>query len=395
MVKNYWLVLCGWIFVFAVGIADVRANDRLPDPLLPEDSENRALTPEEQEQLGGDLDDLDRRAREQLRAGNRLEAFALWQRELMLQQALGNIAEVRALARVGDIAWSEGELAMVRQVTARLDEIQTTAEPEDIELWRELAGAYGSIRSPQGAIAVYQRLLEHAIAQSDGKIQAEMLNQIARTHLNWFDCKSAIPAWQNVLQFARAREEIAMQHNAYQQLAYCYDEIGDLEATIESRLARVDLAYQLGELAAVPSEQITIGDRYQTLGKLQTAAQLYEKAYFTAFELQHLGQASTALQRLSQLYRDQEKWSETLAVYRSLLAVQAQGYDAYGMMNTYGQMADIYVIVEQPDRARVVLERGLKLARQLRLNPDRFLKAIEQLSDRSVRPLILNSMPFC
>ncbi|MDJ1182214.1 tetratricopeptide repeat protein [Roseofilum casamattae] len=386
MVKNYWLVLCGLTFLFAVGITDARADDRLLDPLLPEDSKNRSLTPQEPEQLGGDLDDLDRRARELLRAGNRLEAFALWQRELMLRQGLGNIAEVRALARVGDIAWSEGELTMVRQVTNRLDEIQAIAEPEEIELWRELARAYDSIRSPQSAIAVYQRLLEYAIAESNPPMQAEMLNQIAQTHLNWFDCKSAIPAWQNVLQFAIEIEDISVQDNAYQQLAYCYDETGDVEATIESRLARVDLAYQLGDLAAVPREQITIGDRYQTLGKLQTAAQLYEQAYLTAFELQHLGQASTALQRLSQLYRDREQWSETLAVYRSLLAVQAQGYDAYGMMNTYGRMADVYVIVEQPDRARAALERGLKLARQLRLNPDRFLKAIEQLSDRSFHP---------
>ncbi len=368
------------VLISAMGYT-LPVRSKIRDPLLPQTRVNRPLTPLEKRQLRQDLEQLHQEALGLLQQGNQAQAFELWQRELRLQQVLGVVAEVRALGRVGEIAWSEGESSTIRCIIARLDQIQVEIADGDQEGWRELGVAYQQLRSPQSAIQVYQHLLEQAITNSHLQQQKEMLAQIAQTHLNWFDYAQAIKALQDELQFAQTQGDLVSQIQAYRQLAYCYEQLGNLDAAIETRLELIPLYDRLQQRQWVPAEQMAIAHHYHTLGQLKTSTQLYEQAYFTAFELQHWGQAADALQALGNLYQQSAKWPESLTIYQSLLAVQAQAYDVYGMMNTYEKLAQVYTALGQRDQALQSLDQGLKLSQQLKLKPDYFLNLIQTLPE--------------
>lgn len=328
-----------------------------------------------------ELDTFHQQALELLQQGNQPEAFQLWQRELELRQGLGLIEEIQALSRVGAIAWLEGESAMIRQIITRLDEIQREVEDGDTETLQELGRAYQQVRSPQSAVVVYQKLLNRAIEQSHQEEQGALLVQIAQTHLNWFDYPQAIEGYEAVLKFAQQQEDALTQIQAYHQLAYSYEQMQQWEGAIETRLNLINLYNQLGQVSEIPKEQMAIAKHYQTLGNLKTSAQLYEQAYLTAFGQQQLAHAAQSLQSLAQLYQQQEQFPQALAVYRSLLATQAQAYDAYGMMNTYEQIAQIHSTLNQRDQAISALEQGLKLAQHLNLKTDYFSNRIQMLQN--------------
>jgi tetratricopeptide (TPR) repeat protein len=328
-----------------------------------------------------ELDTFHQQALELLNQGDKLAAFQLWQRELELRQGLDRIEEIQALSRVGEVAWSEGESVMIRGIIGRLDQIQGEVEAGDSETLQELGIAYQVVRSPQSALAVYQKLLDLAIEESDEEEQAALLAQIAQTHLNWFDYPQAISGYEAVLKFAQQQEDTLTQIQAYQQLAYSYEQMEDWEGAIETRLNLINLYNQLGQVSEIPKEQMAIAKHYQTLGNLKTSAQLYEQAYLIAFQQQQLAHAALALQSLAQLYQQQEQFPQALAVYRSLLSIQAQAYDAYGMMNTYEQIAQIHRTLNQKDQALSALEQGLKLAQHLNLKTDYFSDLIQTLQN--------------
>jgi len=328
-----------------------------------------------------DLDRFHQQALELLQQGNQPEAFQLWQRELELRQGLGLIPEIRALSRVGAIAWSEGESVMVRGIIARLDEMRGEVEEGDRETLQELGVAYQVVRSPQSAVAVYQKLLDLAIQDSDEEEEGALLGQIARTHLNWFDYPQAVAGYEAVLKFAQEQEDGVTQVQAYQQLAYSYEQMQDWEEAIATRLNLINLYDRLGQVNAIPKEQMAIAQHYETLGNLKTSAQLYEQAYLIAFEQQHLAHAAQALQELAKLYQKHQQFPQALAVYQSLLNTQAQAYDAYGMMNTYEQIAQIHRTLNQPAQALAALEQGLKFAQHLNLKIDYFSELIQTLQN--------------
>ncbi|MBP0007456.1 tetratricopeptide repeat protein [Roseofilum sp. Belize Diploria] len=326
-----------------------------------------------------DVETLHEEALELLQQGNSLEAFQLWQQELELRQELGIIPEIQALSRVGAIAWSEGELVTLRQIMARLDQIQGDVEGTDQETLQELGVAYQQLRSPQSAVGVYQKLLDLAIEDSNEEQQNTLLGQIAQTHLNWFDYPQAVAGYEGVLSFAQEQEDFLTQIQAYQQLAYSYEQMEEWEGAIATRLNLINLYDRLGQVNSIPKEQIAIAKHYETLGNLKTSAQLYEQAYLIAFEQQHLAYAAEALQSLGILYNNQQKFPEALAVYRSLLGTQAQAYDAYGMMNTYERIAEIHSALDRLEQALAALERGLKLAQHLNVRTEYYTELIQGL----------------
>jgi len=328
-----------------------------------------------------ELDTFHQQALELLNQGDKPAAFQLWQRELELRQGLGKIEEIQTLSRVGAIAWSEGESAMIRQIITRLDQIQGEVEEGETQTLQELGRAYQVVRSPQSAIAVYQKLLDLAIRDSDEEEEGALLGQIAQTQLNWFDYPQAISGYEAVLKFAQQQEDVVTQIQAYQQLAYSYEQMQEWEGAIETRLNLIHLYNQVGQVNAVPKEQLAIAQHYETLGNLKTSAQLYEQAYLIAFEQQQLAYAAQALQQLAQLYEKYQQFPQALAVYRSLLGTQAGAYDAYGMMNTYGQIAQIHRTLNQRDQALAALEQGLKFAQHLNLKTDYFSDLIDTLNN--------------
>lgn len=362
---------------------------KTPDPLLPNPpTKERPLSEEEAQTLAAALDRLDLEAQAQLKAGNRIEAFETWYRELRLRRVLGPMAEVEALGRVGSYAWGENESAGVRIITRRLEQIQAETQaqtPQNWMLMRQLGLAYQQIRTPEQALSIYEQILADARAREDKTAEISTLQTMGQLHLGWMNYPKAAMVYQELLDNAKAGGDRTSLTALYEQLAYIHDRQKQTSQAIEARQSLVELYRQSERLTPVPRLKLAIASDYETLGELDAAAKAYEEAFTLAQTLQQLDDAATALEGLGNLYRQQQQFDAALEVYKILLLVNSQAYDVYRMMNTYDQIAQVNLSRQNYPQALDALRRGLGLAEQLKIRRNYFIRQIEEV-DRQINP---------
>ncbi len=402
------------------------------DPLLPEFPLERELTNAERAELAPALDDLDRQALAQFNAGNKLAAYALWNRELRLRRFLGPLAEIEALGRVGAIAWQDGETLQVQLITMRLKAIQVaesppTPEPVDLENPRAvlpvpedeaiaaaLGQAYNLIRAPQPATVIYEDLRSRAVARGDRPAAAAYLEIIGQLHLDWLNYAEAETVYLQLLEIERqniadgnfvapppfARPPAAP--NAPNLLPeYRVREVGYLKTLVfiadQQNQPRQAIAYRQelitvysseGLWQPLPALQAAIAARYVTLDRLDLAERTYQEAQTLATQLQQLDVLKESLLGLANLYRRQSGdgagRDRVLQTYIALLEVAQQSYDGYGMMDTYDRIGDLFVEAGDYAQAAIAYEQGAILAGQLKHRETYFARKLATL--RELRP---------
>lgn len=364
---------------------------KLPDPLLPAATPNRPLTEAERQQLTTAVDALNTQATAQLQAGDRIQAFETWNRELRLRRVLGLLPEVQALGRVGEVAWKENNTPQVRWITERLNTIWTgqksATAPGSVEnrtqLLQALGFSYQQVRSPSSAIEVYQQLLADARQRRDAKNMESSLQALGRLYLDWFDYSKAAETYQELLAGATQRGERPNEINYLTQLAYIHEQAKQPDQAIAYQQRLVNLYQQTKTLDPIPALKIRIADNHQQLDQLVQAEQNYQAAYQLAQPLLQLGYASDALRKLGNLYRANNRPDAALRVYDFLVTIEQQAYNFYGMMNAYDQIGQIQRSLKAYPQARAAFQRGLTLAKQLKYREDYFTSQIQQTTQEA------------
>ncbi len=367
--------------VFPVNPLDLDPAD---DPLLPKPAVNRPFSPLERRQLITELNQLHVQAQGLLAAQQPQQAFETWYRELRLRRVLGLEEELKALGRVGAIAWGQTNNVAVRAVTRRLEAIQGQLLQESPRRWpliQLLGAAYQQVRSPGQALVIYNQILAEARNSQDQSLELATLRTIADLHFSWFDYDQAAIAYQELLKLAQTSGDRANQIGYLQQLILIYDRAGQTQNAIESRLALIPIYTALGQPTEIPPLYVAIAQGYESLGQFQAAANSYEAAYTASQALQQWGITSQALQGLAKLYQSQNQLDAALEVYRILLLVDSRAYNTYGMMNSYDQIAQINIQQNNYPQALDALQRGLRLAEQLRIRRNYFQWQIEKLGN--------------
>ncbi|MUL36343.1 hypothetical protein BWI75_08275 [Gloeocapsopsis sp. AAB1 = 1H9] len=353
-----------------------------PDPLLPRT--NQPLSPQERQSLAAALDQLNVQAQARLAAGDSVGAFEIWNRELRLRRALGTLAEVQALGRVGAIAWSQNERTQVQIITARLQAIQQVqSQPAtDLTLLRSLGYAYRQVRSPQQAVEVYNQILVLERQQQNTVAAENTLRTIAELHLSWFDYPQAAKNYQELLNLASTRGDRVGEVTYLQQLAYIYDRTRQHQqaVTVKQRLA--ELYLNEAQFTQVPAIRLAIASDYQALGQTQQAFENYQEAYASAWSLQQYARAGDALRRLIVLFRTQGQVAEALQTSQILLEADQRAANFYGLMNTYDQIGQIHLQNGNENAALSAFEQGLAIAQQLQHQQSYFTQRIEQIQQQ-------------
>ncbi|MBV9389427.1 MAG: tetratricopeptide repeat protein [Chroococcidiopsidaceae cyanobacterium CP_BM_ER_R8_30] len=359
---------------------------RTPDILLPNSKTNQPLTPAERQKLEAGLDNLDAFAQARLEAGDTIAAFDFWNRELRLRQALGPMAEVQALSRVGAIAWSHNQTHEVQIITQRLKVIQQQASVQLVdnpELWQELGQAYQQLRDPQQALQVYQRILDIERRQKeDVATQSETLKTIAQLHLEWFEYPQAAAVYEELLKIARTQGDHVSEESALQQLAYIYGQANQPQKALAVKQQLAEFYLNEKDITQLPRLKLGIASNYASLGQVEAAFKNYREAYASAWSLQQYYLAAEALQKLIALYRSNGQTNAALETSQILLEADSRSGDYYGMMNAYDQIGQIYVKIGDYPKAKAAFQNGLKFAQQLQYQENYFTQQIEQVSQR-------------
>jgi tetratricopeptide (TPR) repeat protein len=379
-----------------------------PDPLLPSAAAQRPLSALERKQLAVALDELNNQAAARLKQRDRVGAFAIWYRELRLRRSLGTVEEVKALGRVGDIAWKENLTPDVRWITKRLDAIlaqqlpiattsmtpttsDAAAQPsnaaplsssdraERLAVLEALGLAYQQVRLPKPAVSIYTQILTDAKQRRDEKKTDETLITLAQLHLTWLDYPNATATYRELANRAKARGDRQNESIYLTQLAYSYEQAKQPAQAITAQQQLVALYEKLPDPKPIPALKIKIADNYQLLAQPDQAEQNYQSAYQLAQPTLQLAYASEALQKLGALYRANDRPDAALKVFDYLVSLEQQSYNLYGMMNAYDQIGQIQLDRNQNQQALAAFQQGLGLAKQLKYRQDYFTAQIQKI----------------
>lgn len=366
-----------------------------PDPLLPRPPVDRPLSPLERRQLIQALDQLNTQAQAQLQAGNIVGAFDTWNRELRLRRALGTMEEVTALGRVGDIAWRENQVNQVQIITGRLRKIQaetiaapvrSATLPERYKLLEALGTAYQQVRATGDALNVYQQILTEARQRRDNKREVQVLATIGQLHMAWFDYDKAAATYRELLALAQKRGDRPNQGVYLDQLAYIHEQAKQPAQAIPYLQQLVAFYQTSRNPLPIPALKLRLGDNYQLVNRPDLAEQSYRETYTLAQPLAQLAYASDALKKLAVLYRANSRLDSAIRVYEFLVGIEQQAYNAYGAMDAYDQIGQIYLSRKAYPQAIEAFRKGLAYARQLNYRVDYFTSQIQQASQPTVAP---------
>lgn len=387
MFSNNWFVFGRFTAILSLWLtiaiaATAKANNLHPpesqsDPLLPTPTTNRPLSAFEISRIEREIVRIDRQAKAELAAGNVDEAFNLWYRELKLQRSLGNLQEVAALGRIGNLAWQQNRGFDVRAIAKRLAAIHTAATAENklsLFLLQELGTAYRQIRYLDRAIDIYQQI---AKTKNGNNLAAkrENLEILGELYLDLFDYAEAAQIYEQLLTTASADREIIYLN----KLATIYDRNRQLERsiTIKKQLAqKYSLTQVFNELAQI---YLAIARDYKQLNRPNAAIDYYRQTYSLATDTQQLAVATEVLAELASLYQQQGQIDRAIATYKQQIELQQQAYDYYGWMETCDRLGKIYRDLQNYSQAKFFYQQGLKLALSLNYRVDYFARQLEQI----------------
>ncbi|WP_190506501.1 tetratricopeptide repeat protein [Oscillatoria sp. FACHB-1407] len=338
------------------------------DPLYPRLVVDRPLSPQERRILITALDELQRQAEARARAGDLSGALEIWNRELRLRRVLGVEEEVRALSRVGEVAWRENQTTEVRVITQRLQQIQQEVQaqnPVDYSMLLTIARTYQKMRVIEPAVGLYNEILAQARQRQNRRLEQRTLVDLGQLHLAWFDFTSAAGVYTDLLRLAREDGNRNNEITYLRQLAYIYQQNNQPQQAIAYQQQLVEVYERQRQYTEIPPIKLEMGDAYLALDRPDLAASSYQEAFAVARSGQQYGYGADALQRLADLYRSLDRLEDALVVYQLLLDVRQQTYDNLGMMNVYDQMAQLYQARGNAPQAIALYRRGLQLAQQM------------------------------
>ena len=362
---------------------------RTLDPMLPQSArDKKPLTEEEKIQLQQSLNELNQQATELFQTGDKVTAFAVWYRELRLTRVLGLIPEVQALGRVGAIAWEENSREDIQFITRRLQAIQTeaTAKPiVELELWRVLATAYEQVRSPDKAVLAYEKILRAAREEKNSDEIVATLLKIGELSLNWFDYQKAAVTYNELLTLAKEQNNNEQQITYLKQLAYIYEQLKQPLQFINTNQQLIELYQNQQNFTEIPDLKLAIGNKLESLGQIQEAAQQYEETYSFAWSIQQYSGAAEALRKLVALQLSLKQIDTALETSQVLLQTDQLAQNFYGMMTTYDQIGQLYLEQKNYSQALAAFEKGLAIAKQLSYREAYFTRQIQEVSKQITR----------
>ncbi|MBW4622597.1 MAG: tetratricopeptide repeat protein [Cyanosarcina radialis HA8281-LM2] len=358
-----------------------------PDPLLPrQPTKKQPLSPQERQQLQPALDELNSQATTQYQAGNKLAAFEIWYRELRLRRFLGVLEEVKALGRVGAIAWQDNQKEGVQAITKRLKEIQQEAQkkpPVDLTLLEAMGQAYQQVRLPGPALEVYQQLLADARAKQDKAREIQILKLVAELQLSYFDYPKAAATYEELLNYALAQGDYLNQVVYVQKLADIYDRAKQPKNALLAKQRLLESYVKSNQVDKIPALKIQIAADYELLGQPNEASRTYQEAYQQAWDLKQYANVSQALQKLANLYYTRGDRQSALQIYRVLLQVEPRSYSFYDLMNTYDRIGQIYLELKDYPQALAAFQKGLEIATALKYQEGYFAAQIDRVQKES------------
>lgn len=355
------------------------------DPLLPTPPVPRPLSPLELVELGQALDQLRQEADALSAAGENAAAIPLWLREVRLRRLLGVDAELRAMDRLAPRLRDRSATEQLQLLALRLEVIQAELDldtPADQARLPRVADTYVQLGQVQGAIPIYRQLADQAQAAGDLAGYQTQLETLARLQARQFAFAPAATAYGELVDLAQ------QQGQTDAEIRYLKAQIHNLEqgqtwpAVLETQQRLLALyTSDREQWPLIPPLQHQMGQAYRARGDLDTASRSYQAAYINAIDQGQFNVAAAAIRELADLYKTLARWADVRYLYEQLILVEQQAYSAYGVMDAFDQLGQVYEVTNDPAAAIAAYQEALVLARHLNHRQAYFEQQINRLME--------------
>lgn len=353
------------------------------DPLLPDLAVTRSLSPLERLALEEALDQLALAAEEQYLAGQTNVAIQAWMREVRLRRILGYEQEIPAIGRVGLRVWESSRSQEVQLLTLRLRQIQAdllAQEPLDTTTLEAVAATFEVLRDIDSAIAVYNALITRAAQAGDTPQRRTFLEKLANLQESWFRFEVAGKTYQTLLSSLSSSQQLSLQRTQYLQGAIRnYEDAGQLQVAIGHQRQLLRQYQDTAQIQLIPALLLAIARNYRDLGEPEQARPYYEATYTVALPQNQSSLASDAVRDLAGIYLSLNKLEDVRYLYEQQIAVDGLSYNAYGIMQAFDKLGQLYERQDDLDAAITAYQEGLILASHLQYRDIHFKYRLQQL----------------
>lgn len=363
----------------------LRDNPR--DPLLPTTVVDRPLSPLELFTLEQDLNQLAREAEDLAEADDPDAAQDLWMREVRLRRLLGLDAELEAIDRVAQWLRDRSATQTLQLLSARLDQLTPNLDPaqvEDRERLERMAPIYTILGHVEAAATLRRTLAEAALDRGDTEEHRAQLDALALLYAEWFYFPEAAATYGELVDLVTDQRSDGGDNDRIRFLVGQIENLDFAQRFPEALAAQQQLLLRYREDESrwpqVAELQYAMAQNHLRLGDLESASRQYQVAYTNAIEGEQFDIAAQVLRGLAHLYRQLEQWPDVDYLYQQLLAVERQALNAYGLMDTFDRLGQLYEQAENPTGALQAYTEGLALAHQIHHRQDYFTEQIQRLS---------------
>ena len=357
------------------------------DPLLPMPLVDRPLSPLELLALEADLDERLQAAEALLAAGQDDEAIALWLQDVRLRRLLGVDAELAAMQRLAPRLRDRNATESLQLLSLRLEVVQAALAAADSltpERQLLLADTYRQLGNAPAAIALHQNLADQAQAAGNLRQYQTQLETVADLEARQFAFAAAATAYGDLADLAQTAENQRDETRYLKARIHNLEQGQRLEPALEAQ-QRLLALYTADESQwpLIPPLQHQMAQNYRGLGNLDTASRSYQAAYINAIDQDQFNVAAEAIRELADLYKTLERWADVRYLYEQLILVEQQAFSAYGLMDAFDQLGQLYEIIDDPEAALEAYREGLILARHLNHRQDYFEMQIDRLTEET------------
>ena len=373
-------------------------DDEPLDPLLPDPPIRRPLSPLEQYQLEQDLDDLALVA-EAIASGDPLpedspidlepgEALpdpnAIWMREVRLRRLLGVEKELQAIRRVAQWMRDRTATRELQLLAARLREIQQDLDPTsaaDRTRLVELAEIYAILGEVEDAAIIRRALANQALAAGDKEEFQNQLEILANLQAAWFYFDEAAATYGELLELAQLEAGRGNEIQYLQAQIYNLEQAQEFSAALAAQQQLLAI-YSGAELfwPQVPALQHDMAENYRIQGNLSEASRYFRSAYTNALAQLQLNIAADSIRSLAGIYSSLDNQEDVRYLYEQLILVERQANNAFGLMETFNALGQLYEQIGQPEQALQAYQEALIMARSLDYREDYFEGQIARLA---------------
>jgi tetratricopeptide (TPR) repeat protein len=369
-------------------------DDEPLDPLLPQPPVRRPLSPLEQYQLEQDLNELALLA-EAIALGDVVpvepgpdgalpDPNDIWMREVRLRRLLGIEPELQAIRRVAQWMRDRTATQELQLLSARLREIQQDLDPAiiaDQDRLLELAEIYAILGEVDAAAVIHRALANQALATNNEAEFQTQLETLANLQSAWFYFDDAAATYDELLELAQRQPDRENEIRYLRAQSHNLEQARQLAAAITAQAKLLDIYTQAEAFwPMVPPLQHDIAENYLALSNLTEASRYFRSAYTNALTQLQFNVAADSIRSLVEVYAALERWDDVRYLYEQLILVERQANNAFGLMEAFDALGQLYEQLGDPTAALAAYREGLVMARTLNHREDYFEAQVARLA---------------